>query len=53
VAECGAAAGGGDQAGTYLSLLTMHGTIMVFFVLTTGAAGRVREITFYRFKLVR
>src|ERR1700746_848957 len=27
------------QPGTYISLLTMHGTIMVFFVLTTAPQG--------------
>ena len=29
---------------TYLSLLMMHGTIMAFFVLTIGAARRVRKL---------
>src|SRR3981189_1890961 len=33
------AVGGENKAETYLSLLTMHGTIMVFFVLTTAPQG--------------
>jgi len=28
----------------YLQLMTMHGTIMVFFVLTTVPAERVRQL---------
>jgi cytochrome c oxidase subunit 1 len=28
----------------YLSLMTMHGTIMVFFVLTTAPQSRLRQL---------
>jgi len=37
---------------TYLSLLTMHGTIMVFFVLTTAPQGGF-EIIFCPYRLGR